>query len=293
MTKAQRQLSEWLGKTSSRSGLIESQQAQLLAATLDRDPQSVEAGMALPPLWHWCFLLEAARHSSLGGDGHPQRGDFLPPVDLPRRMWAGSEIEFHKPIIIGDRASKQSRISNITQKQGKSGELVFVTVEHEIDQDGQLCLSERQTLVYREAAQMNGAANKPLPETRNPGESDFSVLLKADPALLFRYSAATFNAHRIHYDRDYAVQKEHYPGLLVHGPLLATLLLEQLNRHIGSDLTLDKFDFRAQAPVYDLTPFHLCGKQSAKNEYQLWVADDTALSCLQASATVAARQYAD
>ena len=293
MAKAQQQLTEWLGKTSSHSGLIESQHAQLLAATLDRDPLSVEAGKVLPPLWHWCFLLEAARQSSLGGDGHPQRGDFLPPVALPRRMWAGSEIEFHRPLIIGHRANKKSRISDITQKQGKSGELVFVTVEHEIDQGGQLCLSERQTIVFREAAQTNKGANKPLPETTAPRESDFSVLWKADPTLLFRYSAATFNAHRIHYDRDYAVQKENYPGLLVHAPLLATLLLEQLHLHIGSDLTLDRLDFRAQAPVYDLTPFRLCGKQSVKNEYQLWVAGDTALPCLQATATIAAGQHAD
>jgi len=286
MAIPQTQLTDWLGKTSSRDGHIDTQHAQLLAATLDRAPLSIEAGMELPPLWHWCFLLEAAMQSNLGEDGHPKRGDFLPPIDLPRRMWAGSEIVFHSPIAIGEYTSKKSLISDIKQKQGKSGALTFVTVDHELEQDGRLCLSERQTIVFREAAKVNAAMVDSQPKPTKAREFDFSVSLSADPTLLFRYSAATFNAHRIHYDRDYTVREENYPGLLVHGPLLATLLTEQLLQHIGQHIKINHFEFRALAPVYDLTPFLLCGKQTGGSEYQLWVENDAAGICLQASARV-------
>lgn len=206
-------------------------------------------------------------------------------------MWAGSEIEFHSPIIIGEHASKKSQISDIKQKLGKSGELVFVTVEHETEQSGKLCLTERQTIVFREAAKESNTTDEPSPkptEPIQPKKSDFSVPFSADPTLLFRYSAATFNAHRIHYDRDYSVQQENYPGLLVHGPLLATLLMERLSRHVAADIKLKRFDFRAQTPVYDLTPFLLCGEKSERDVYQLWVETDTATSCLQASARIEA-----
>lgn len=222
--------------------------------------------------------------SQLARDGHAQRGDFLPPITLPRRMWAGSRITFHKPILIANDASKTSTIENITHKQGKTGELFFVTVKHSISQGKTLCLEEEQDIVYRSAPSgIQNTAQQRLTELAP--DAEFSQQMTADPILLFRYSAITFNAHRIHYDRAYASSEENYPGLLVHGPLLATLLMELFESRVQQATELDEFTFRALSPVYDLTPFLLCGNSSG-DLYSLWISDESGAVYLSAQAKV-------
>jgi 3-methylfumaryl-CoA hydratase len=251
-------LADWIGKTETASDTMSPSVLTRLSATLDYPDNPWRDGQA-PLLAHWLHFLPDAAQSSLSADGHPQRGGFLPPVALPRRMWAGGRLTFSGPVPVGSPMERTSTIISVKEKSGASGQLVFVTVRHDIAAAGQLAISEEQDLVYREDAKapapaMIAAIAKPRAEPRH---SDVTRAVMADPTLLFRFSALTFNAHRIHYDRDYARDVEGYAGLVVHGPLLATLLLDHFRR-AAPHKAVTRFAFRAQKPLIDTAPFTLC-----------------------------------
>jgi 3-methylfumaryl-CoA hydratase len=204
--------------------------------------------------------------SALGADGHPAKGDFLPPVPLPRRMWAGSRLEFVSPIVLGAQAQKRSRVASVEEKSGRSGTLCFVTVQHEVLGAGGIAIREEQDIVYRDVAR--GAV---APPTQNaPTTAVWRHAWTFEPPRLFRYSALTFNSHRIHYDRDYAAREESYPGLVVHGPMLATLMLE-LVRTRAPERTVRQFEFRAIAPVFDGQTVHACAAPDGDSAQHVWI----------------------
>lgn len=277
-------LRRWVGKSESRTDVIDARPVELLSATLDRDDPQPRLGDALPPLWHWLFFLPAYRQSEVGADGHAKRGGFLPPVPLPRRMWAGSRIEWHRPLAIGDEVSRESRIVSVTPKSGRSGALVFVVVRHEIFRGGKLALGEEHDVVYRELrgpGAAAGAAATPASE-----RAAWTRRIVPDDVLLFRYSALTFNSHRIHYDRRYVTEVEGYPGLVVHGPLLATLLVDLLRRN-RPDVALKRFEFRALAPLFDIAPFDVCGRAEDGGTLALWAQGSDGAVAMRAAAVLA------
>ena len=249
-------LRDWIGRSESRTDLIAATPVAALSATLDRaDPVPV-AGIALPPLWHWLYFTPLTRHSELGEDGHAKRGGFLPPVPLPRRMWAGGRLEFLQPLQVGETITRTSTIKDVTIKQGRSGSLVFVCVKHDFSSAHGLALSEEHDIVYRDAPLPGAPAPDPTPA---PRDEQFGREIVPDPVLLFRYSALTFNGHRIHYDRSYVTGVEGYPGLVVHGPLIATLLLDVLRRNLP-EARVKRFSFKAVRPTFDIHPFTVCGR---------------------------------
>jgi 3-methylfumaryl-CoA hydratase len=273
-------LREWIGRTESLSDQVTPNPIAALSATLDRG--SPEPGDLLPPFWHWLYFLPIHRQSELDQDGHLQRGEFLPPVPLPRRMWAGSRLEFHRPLRVGDRISRASLISDVTYKEGRSGPLVFVTVRHQISNTGGLAVTEHQDLVFRE----NPKPGDPVPAIKTRPRAQWQRLICPDPILLFRYSALTFNAHRIHYDRRYATEVEGYPGLVVHGPLLATLLLELLHGNYPGAV-LRRFTFRSNRPLFDTAGFSVCGGPAAgEKNVELWAQDNEGCLAMEASAAL-------
>jgi len=234
-------LDSWIGREQHRSGILHPELAEAFAATLDLPPQD-----GVPLGLHWCLGLDNVPTAQLGPDGHPPRGDFLPPVALPRRMWASGTLDIHAPLLLGQRIDRHSRIAAIQEKTGGSGTLCFVTVEHRVTADGRLAITERQDIVYRAA----GTPGDPgaLPEDAPTALPPRSRRLMPTPPLLFRYSALTFNAHRIHYDLPYAREVEGYPGLVVHGPLQATLLAAHAAAELGRPLT--RFAFRGRVPAF-------------------------------------------
>ena len=234
---------------------------------LDRaDDPAPALGTALRPLAHWLYFLPQALQRDIGADGHPNRGGFLPPVPLPRRMWAGKRLWFDHALRVGDTATRRSTISNVNAKEGRSGSLVFVTVAHEISQARGIAVREEHDIVYRSNPQP-GAAAVALVRART--DEDFSHSIAPDPVLLFRFSALTFNGHRIHYDRDYVTRVEGYPGLVVHGPLIATLLLDLARREMPNAV-IAQFDFKAASPLFDTGTFTVCGKREADGSVALW-----------------------
>jgi len=273
-------LREWIGKTESSSDHVTPAPIAALSATLDRECQEVEPGDVLPAFWHWLYFLPIHRQSELDQDGHLQRGEFLPPVPLPRRMWAGSRLEFHRPLRVGDRISRASLISDVIHKEGRSGPLVFVTVRHQISNPEGLAVTEHQDLVFRE----NAKPGDPMPAGKTrPADSRWQRVIYPDPILLFRYSALTFNAHRIHYDRRYAMEVEGYPGLVVHGPLIATLLLELLHRGYPGAV-MRRFTFRSLRPLFDTAGFSVCGRLAAgEKNAELWAQDKEGCLAMEAS----------
>jgi 3-methylfumaryl-CoA hydratase len=276
-------LQQWVGKSESLHDNLDAGRANALAAALDGE-QAFKAGDALPPLWHWMYFWSVARQSALGEDGHPQRGGFLPPVPLPRRMWAGGRLRFDAPLALGANASRTSTIQSVNAKSGSSGNLAFVTVRHEMAQEGKLAVTEEHDIVYRGMPQPGSApvAGKPAPTG-----ATWSRDITPDPVLLFRYSALTFNGHRIHYDRSYVTEVEGYPGLIVHGPLIATLLADLLQRNLPQ-ARLMRFDFRAVGPLFDIEPFTVCGKPAADGKsVQLWAQNRRGELAMQAEATLA------
>ncbi|MBA3771592.1 MAG: MaoC family dehydratase N-terminal domain-containing protein [Ramlibacter sp.] len=238
----------------------------MLRALLDLPPGPAAA--ELPPLWHWLYFLPSARQSELGADGHPQRGGFLPPVPLPRRMWAGGQLEFFSPLRVGDEIRRDSIIDDVNPKSGRTGELCFVRVRHENSSPRGLALREFHDIVYR--GEPEPGAAEPAYEPAPPGEAAQRVA--PDEVLLFRYSALTFNGHRIHYDRRYVTEVEGYPGLIVHGPLLATLMAEWAGRRFAGRAPRE-FGFRALKPVLDLHPFEVCGRPDGADAADLWIRD--------------------
>lgn len=244
---------DWVGRTETVEELIGAGPALAAAATLDDTGSAFTDGAALPPLWHWFYFLPKAPQSAIGPDGHPRRGGFLPPIPLPRRMFAGARLTFPEPLRIGRDAQRHAEIRAVSQKSGRSGLLAFVTVGYTIRQDGRTCVEEEQDIVYRQPGAPVGApVAAPLPP---PPEHSWWRMIAPDPVLLFRFSALTFNAHRIHYDRPYAMAEEGYPGLVVHGPLTALLLIELLRAHAKRPVA--SFSFRGQAPLFDLSPFRI------------------------------------
>jgi 3-methylfumaryl-CoA hydratase len=272
-------LQQWVGKTETAHAPIAAGTAQALAATLDRSDLPAN----LPPLWHWIYFWSAAQQAQLGPDGHPARGGFLPPVPLPRRMWAGGRLAFHVALPLDIEATRTSTVKQVDVKKGASGTLAFVTVGHEISVDGTLCVTEEHDIVYR-AAPLPGAVAPPAKQA--PQDATWSRTITPDPVLLFRYSALTFNGHRIHYDRAYVTEVEGYPGLVVHGPLIATLLADLVRRHLP-DATMRSFDFRAVGPLFDTETFTVNGRLDADGIHvHLWAANAHGALAMQATATI-------
>lgn len=273
-------LADWIGRSETRTDLVHAAPIAALAALLDRAEATPVAGEAVPPLAHWLYFLPVHRQLTLGPDGHAARGEFLPPVPLAHRMWAGSRIAFLRPVAIGETIRCVSRIAAVTVKQGRSGPLVFVTVRHEIGNSAGLAITDEHDIVYRGEAGATAAPPVPAPA----GEA-WSREVRPDPVLLFRYSAVTFNAHRIHYDHPYATRVEGYPGLVVHGPLVATLLVDLLRRNRpGVDLAT--FSFRATRPLFDTAPFAVCGlPDEPTKSARLWTRDAGGALTMEAVAT--------
>ncbi|MFO1323727.1 MAG: MaoC family dehydratase N-terminal domain-containing protein [Burkholderiales bacterium] len=278
-------LNDWIGRSETVADVATATPYAALSATLDRAPERPAAGTPLPPLWHWLYFLPLYRQSDVGPDGHAKRGGFLPPVPLPRRMWAGSQFQFHRPLYVGDALTRTSTIEDVAEKSGRTGPLVFVKVRHEIRRhdEADVALTEFHDIVYREAARPGDVA--PTPATA-PAESAWERKWVPDDVLLFRYSALTFNGHRIHYDRRYVTEVEGYPGLIVHGPLIATLLLDLL-RHQRPDADVVRYEFRAVRPVFDLHHFFVCGQpQPDGRTIRLWTRDHEGFLTMDATAVV-------
>jgi 3-methylfumaryl-CoA hydratase len=277
-------LRQWIGRTEQLTDIITATPYAALAATLDRPAARPAAGTPLPPLWHWLYFLPVYRQSDIGPDGHAERGGFLPPVALPRRMWAGSQFEFSRPLCVGDAIWRRSTIVDVTEKRGRSGPLVFVKVRHEIHRDDEPlpALIEFHDLVYRDAPTAGAAAPSP---TLAPAAWSWERKINPDPVLLFRYSALTFNGHRIHYDRRYVSEVEGYPGLVVHGPLIATLLLDLLRREMP-EADVSRFQFKAIRPLFDLEAFSVCGRPGEGNTVQLWARDHEGWLAMDATAVL-------
>jgi len=258
---------DWVGREEESTERILGTVVVAMAATLDFE-RPPGAGEPLPPGWQWLFFNPVARRSALGVDGHPRRGGFLPPIELPRRMWAGSRIRYLADLPVEGQATRRSRILKIENKSGKRGALSFVTVQHTISCDGTTCISEEQDIVYREATPP-GAVAAAAPPQRYDGVPLWSRNFKPDTTLLFRYSALTSNGHRIHYDQAYARDEEGYPDLVVHGPLTATLLQQFALEH-GGGRPLARFDFRGVAPLFVGRGFQLEGQQGEDGALAVW-----------------------
>lgn len=280
-------LRDWIGRSEARVDEVTAAPVASLSSTLDRDDPQPLPGSEVPPLAHWLYFTPQVRQSQIGPDGHAKLGDFLPPVPLPRRMWAGGRLEFLHPLHIGDEIVRKSRIADVVIKEGNSGSLVFVTVRHEISNASGIAVSEEHDIVYRDA---------PLPSTPAPNpqlapaDETFSRHITPEPVLLFRYSALTFNGHRIHYDRSYVTAVEGYPGLIVHGPLIATLLLDLLRRELPN-ARVTRFNFRSFRPIFDINTFTVCGRtevgpSASEGRVQLWAKDHEGWLAMQGTADI-------
>ncbi|HEY4374029.1 MAG TPA: MaoC family dehydratase N-terminal domain-containing protein [Burkholderiales bacterium] len=279
-------LADWIGRSEILEDAVTQAPYAALSATLDWPVERPAPGTPLPYLWHWLYFLPMPRQSEIGPDGHAKRGGFLPPVPLPRRMWAGSDFEFHEPVVVGDALSRTSTIVDVKEKSGRSGTLLFVKVRHELRRNGadKVALTEHHNIVYREAPKPDDPVPPPAAA---PGEWAFKRDIVADDVLLFRYSALTFNGHRIHYDRKYVTEVEGYPGLIVHGPLIATLLMDLLRRQMP-DAKVTNFEFKAVRPTFDINPFSVHGQPSADGKsVRLWGRDHEGWLTMDATATLA------
>ncbi|MFD1507098.1 hypothetical protein FE374_03290 [Georgenia yuyongxinii] len=277
-------LRSWMGRTVVTTDVLTTGAVERFNATTRGSVTSSGAG-SVNPLLVWALAPEAVAHHELGEDGHPLRGEFLPPVPLPRRMWAASSLSFYRALAVGEPARTASTVRDVTLKHGSTGPLVFVTVERATTSAGELAVHEEQTIVYRDtpaAARPAGAVatgGTPLADT-----SDVLDTVVPDPVLLMRYSALTFNSHRIHYDRPYAMQTEGYPGLVVHGPLIATLLLDRyMAHHPGTDIST--FSFRARKPLFDTAPFTIRGRTDIRGNLSLSAVDACGEVCMTAEVT--------
>lgn len=261
-------LRQWIGRSTEATDIVTAQLVMGLRATLFQDVGEPKTGDAAPFTVHWCLAQPVFPMSMLGPDGHPTRGGFLPPVPLPRRMWAGGEIEFLQPLRVGDESTRTSRIADVQVKSGSTGTLCFVSVEHSISSPRGIAIRERQDIVYREmtsGAPAGGKAPRPPPKAQHR-ESHVS-----DPVLLFRYSALTFNGHRIHYDRNYVTRVEGYPGLIFHGPLQAALIIEMAARLRGGSAP-KKFTYRGVQPLFEGGEFSINANETEAG-MELWTAN--------------------
>ena len=261
-------LRQWIGNKQTTEETISVEPLHRMRATLDLEQKTMRDGEVVPELWHWAYFLKPTRASELGRDGHTGLGEFMPPIPLPRRMWAGGHVKFSAPLWVGELARRESTVRDVRIKQGRTGILCFVEVEHAILVGDELKLSEINNIVYRDM-QQPGDSNTQAPQA--PVDALWTRELKPDSTLLFRYSALTFNGHRIHYDLDYCQQEEGYPGLVVHGPLTATLLI-QMARHQNPGKPIGRCEFRAYSPLFDNAPFTLNGKMDGADAV-LWAAN--------------------
>lgn len=270
-------LQNWIGRSETRHDRIGAERCVALQAALDSGDQPLCDGDALPPLWHWLYFWDIAPRSELGRDGHPALGGFLPPVGPARRMWAGSRVAFPGRLALGEPAQRVSTIASVAEKTGRSGRLVFVTVRHEISGADGLAVVDEHDIVYREDSG-KGAAGRPGEAA--PDTAVWRQAVEPDPTLLFRYSALTFNGHRIHYDRNYARDVEGYAGLVVHGPLLATLMVG-LAGGAMPHRRVSRFEFRGHRPVVDTESFSVCGRPDGDDAVSVWVANGDGMLAMQ------------
>lgn len=259
----------WIGRTEEAQDHLSVSLIKRIAATFGEPTPAV--GDSLPPLWQWCFFQEPVFEAQLGGDGHPARGGFLPPADNRNRMWAGGRVEFIQPLKVGADAHRLSTILHIEEKHGRSGSLLFVTVRHDYSQHGELCVREEQDIVYRE----------PNPPKLNSGDAPeqgaWSEVIEPTPTLLFRYSAVTFNGHRIHYDHPYVTDTEGYSGLVVHGPMIATFNLRAFIR-AHPDKRVRHFAYRGVRPLNVPATFRVGGRVVEPGKAQLWAGNDAGVA---------------
>lgn len=262
-------LSSWIGRTETTQDRITHNLVQRLAATLGEPAPA--PGEALPALWHWAFFQPAVDAAGLGGDGHPARGGFLPPADNRNRMWAGSRLEFFGPLRVEAQVSRRSTILNVEEKHGRTGSLLFVTVKHEYVQDARTVLVEEQDIVYREPTPPKLGGTEPAPA------GAWQETVEPTATLLFRYSAVTFNGHRIHYDWPYVTETEGYPGLVVHGPLIATLNLQAFRR-ANPQAQVRRFSFRGLRPLISPNAFEVGGRLLGSGKAQLWATAEAGMA---------------
>jgi 3-methylfumaryl-CoA hydratase len=270
-------LRQWIGRSTEASDIVTAQLVKGLRATLFQDIGEPKTGDAAPFTVHWCLAQPVFPMSMLGPDGHPTRGGFLPPVPLPRRMWAGGELEFLDPLRVGDEALRTSRISDVTVKTGSTGTLCFVSVEHVVTTPRGIAIRERQDIVYRDMGGAPAAPKAPSPTAKHR-ETHIS-----DPVLLFRYSALTFNGHRIHYDRDYVTKVEGYPGLIFHGPLQAAFIVE-LAAKLHGGTPPKKFSYRGVQPLFEGGEFSVNASDNAAS-MELWTANSEGQPTMKGTAT--------
>jgi itaconyl-CoA hydratase/mesaconyl-C4 CoA hydratase len=259
----------WIGRTEEAQDHLSVNLIKRIAATFGEPTPAI--GDPLPPLWQWCFFQEPVFESQLGGDGHPARGGFLPPADNRNRMWAGGRVEFLRSLKVGADANRLSTILHIEEKHGRTGSLLFVTVRHDYSQQGELCVREEQDIVYRE----------PNPPKLNSGDApeqgDWNEVIEPTPTLLFRYSAVTFNGHRIHYDYPYVTDTEGYSGLVVHGPMIATFNLRAFIR-ANPDRHVRHFAYRGVRPLNVPAAFRVGGRVVEPGKAQLWAGNDAGVA---------------
>lgn len=263
--------SAWIGRRQESQDWISFTLVKRIAATLSE--MAPQPGEPLPPLWHWAFFQEPVAASELGPDGHPALGGFLPPAHNRNRMWAGSRIEFYQPLKVEAEVTCVSTILNVEEKHGRTGSLLFVTVRHEYFQDGQRALQDEQDIVYREPTPPKLSGTEALPE------GQWQEQVEPSPTLLFRYSAVTFNGHRIHYDWPYVTETEGYPGLVVHGPLIATLNLRAFTK-AHPTARLKRFAFRGVRPLISPQPFEIGGRLIDGGKAQVWAGDQDGIAQL-------------
>jgi 3-methylfumaryl-CoA hydratase len=263
-------LQSWIGRENIATDVATADPLRRLATLLDHDERLPDSGETLPPLSHWLYFLPYAKQSDLKPDGHANLGGYLPPIPLPRRMWAGSRFTFHAPLRVGDAMMRRSKVAKVDLKEGRSGTLVFLTLEHEISTERGVAITEFQDLVYRAASEADTSPKTPAAAPTLPLPAvQWSREIDPDPALLFRFSALTYNAHRIHYDLDYTRNVEGYPGLIVHGPLTATLLIDLLRRNVP-EKRIRAFSFRGLAPLFVGAKFKVCAGAWDDGRLELW-----------------------
>jgi itaconyl-CoA hydratase/mesaconyl-C4 CoA hydratase len=262
-------LGAWIGRQETIHDNMDMGHVHKVALTLD--VPAPQAGQALPLLWQWGFFNGGLPYAELGDDGHPQRGGFLPPADNRNRMWAGGRVQFFRPLRAGIAASKLSTIANVVEKNGRTGKLLFVTVKHDYTQEGSVCISEEQDIVYREPSppKLEGTLAAP--------QAQWSETVEPTSVMLFRYSAVTFNGHRIHYDMPYVTEKEGYPGLVVHGPLLATLMCRAFVAANPGKRAVS-LSYRGLRPLIAPKPIKAAGLIQEPGKAALWVEQDGTLA---------------
>lgn len=261
--------SAWLGRSETCDDNLDMGHAEKVALALNAQP--LTQGEPLPLLWQWCFFVKGVPYAETGTDGHPRRGGFLPPADDRNRMWAGGRVRFIEPLRVGLAARRESTILGVTEKQGRTGKLLFVTVGHQYIQNDRLCVDEEQDIVYREPSPPK------LQGSITPPEAQWQERVEPQPLMLFRYSAVTFNGHRIHYDYPYVTQTEGYPGLVVHGPMLATLMCKAFT-NANPDKTPVFLSYRGLRPLIAPAPFQAAGRIEQDGKASLWIEQDGTLA---------------